>query len=273
MEGNGCEGSNSNQNIATQYALHVALQTMKERCLCQQKRLAEMEEENQRLRNCLATDEKITFSNIQNNSNEIVENFQLRLQVAELQQQKEQLNAHINMVSNENRKLWSRLSQITKGNAKVMNGNISPLFSEHGSGSGTLVLAAHQNLIRSKTFTQHSPNPNLRHKLIATEKVDYMVPDAIEDDMAILHSGVEGKSNVDIVGGNDFGYLHTEEELDDNAGDIQHHDFSTEAKKCIEGLQEMRREAMKQQQDLNTLFAVLESRNSKSTLAYCLLDC
>lgn len=258
MENSNCE--KSNQMIATQYALRVALQTMKERCLCQQNRLAEMEEENQCLRQRLATSQQ-TNKTIHNNVNEITENYQLRLQISELQLQKKQLDTHINMVSNENRKLWSRLSQITKGHPKTHAKNTSPLYNELGSNENPLGLTVHQNLIRSKTFTQHSPNPNLRHKLMATsnENVDYLdIDDGTVDDLDFLRSRVEGKSDFGMVD-TDFGYFNADD-LEDNA---DNYGFSAEAKKCIEGFHDMRREAIKQQQDLDFLVTFLKNRSCK----------
>ncbi|KAI8123009.1 Protein spindle-F [Lucilia cuprina] len=265
--------SNQKQHLA----LRVALDTMKDRCILQQKRLSELEEENQQLRERLTQNTKTNNSNASHNAGGVAENFQLRLQVSELQRQNVQLNAHINMVSAENRKLWQRLSQMAKDQTKSVKDKDTTLTNSTGGG----VVAsddglsprsggngsANQNLIRSKTFTQHSPNPNLRHKLLSADNSGSceMLDVSLETDVALEVFGDESGRQQSSAG-NDavvnqvamgFGYLNVE---DSSNGSSQEHDFNIEARKCMEGLQEMRREAMKQQHDLNSVFALLESR-------------
>lgn len=77
----------------------------------------------------------------------------LREKISELARQKMQLSEHIAMVAAENRQLWSRLSKLTKENETLEKLTEQQLSPTH-----------HQNLIRSKTFTQNSPNPKLREK-------------------------------------------------------------------------------------------------------------
>ncbi|XP_036322987.1 protein spindle-F [Rhagoletis pomonella] len=254
--------------LASEYALRVALQTMKERCLVLQRRLTVLEEDNQGLRERVEQGKPASLS--QNNNGamdgEAAELMQLRVHVAELNRQKQQLSEHINMVSNENRKLWSRLSQIAKdksGRTGVTNeqdilGNVGDqddLQASPQNGNG-----ASQNLIRSKTFTQHSPNPNLRHKLIPNGSELSMEEVALD---GCDKNGEVGEENKDYVTSADgelgFAYLN----VDDGASEASSNedaDFTSVAKKCIDGLQEMRREAIKQQQELNSALAVLESK-------------
>lgn len=80
----------------------------------------------------------------------------LREKNNELTRQKQQLSEHITMVAAENRQLWSRLSKLTKNNE-----NFDQQQDKLDPGSPT---NTHQNLIRSKTFTQNNPNPKLREK-------------------------------------------------------------------------------------------------------------
>jgi hypothetical protein len=76
---------------------------------------------------------------------------ELRSRNAELTLQKNQLTDNLTMISTENRKLWKRLSQLTKED---------PQDPEPATGK------ANQNLIRSKTFTQNSPHQLLKEKLV-----------------------------------------------------------------------------------------------------------
>uniref|UniRef100_A0A1B0BMH1 UBZ1-type domain-containing protein n=1 Tax=Glossina palpalis gambiensis TaxID=67801 RepID=A0A1B0BMH1_9MUSC len=268
--------SETGQNLASQYALRVALQTMKERCMYQQKRLAEVEDDNQQLRERLTQINKPNSNNLQAyNGGGVAENFQLRLQLSELQRQNEQLNAHINMVSAENRKLWSRLSQMTKEQSTTkLKAQDAVLISNDETTAMQTGLAT-QNLIRSKTFTQHSPNPNLRHKLITADSSDMEMLDISLEEEALEAHEVEnciGQQGKQIIAANispeesvGFGYLNVEVPNVDGG----EHDFNLEAKKCIEGLQEMRREAMKQQQELSSVYNFLQNKIALRPCAEC----
>lgn len=99
------------------------------------------------------SDDEETVDGDCTNTTKINEKEVLREKINELMRQKMQLSEHIAMVAAENRQLWSRLSKLTKENE-----TLEKLTSEQ-QGSPT-----HQNLIRSKTFTQSSPNPKLREK-------------------------------------------------------------------------------------------------------------
>lgn len=101
----------------------------------------------------------------------------MREKVNELTRQKMQLSEHIAMVAAENRQLWSRLSKLTKENEtleKLTELQTSP---------------SHQNLIRSKTFTQNSPNPKLREKFDKNSDPEDLVVDvakfAISENYAV----------------------------------------------------------------------------------------
>lgn len=256
-------GPNSSNILASEYALRVALQTMKERCLALQRRLTELEEDNEELRARSDQDKQANTTLTTNSSiyTEAGELLQLRMQVEELNRQKEQLSEHINMVSNENRKLWSRLSQIAKDKTGQRGATNEPDYTignepddnqtstRNGGGSN-------QNLIRSKTFTQHSPNPNLRHKLIPNGKELSMEEVALEQKCDL----VEDNDYVLPADGDlGFAYLNVDDSNVDDA------DFTSVAKKCMEGLQEMQREALRQQQELNSALTVIETRIGKAT--------
>ncbi|XP_037929833.1 protein spindle-F [Teleopsis dalmanni] len=249
-----------------QIALRVALQTMKERCVALQERLTIVEEENRELR------EENAQPNINHNydtSDGTAENLQLRMQIAELQRQKTQLSEHINMVSTENRKLWSRLSQMAKDQGKVVgakeNDNTVVNDDEHDAvNSPRRNSGANQNLIRSKTFTQHSPNPQLRQKLISNEISDDINDLSMEEVALNAYSGNNRLPNKTDLG---FTYFNVDETT--IGADATTLDVNQEAKKCIAGLDEMRAEALKQQQGLYAALTAIESRIALQPCSKC----
>ncbi|XP_017039418.1 protein spindle-F [Drosophila ficusphila] len=220
-------GTNSTSSEKMNYALQVALQTIKERCIQLQRRVASMEEENQRLRESSARSEAVPPGN--GVTGDVLS---LRAQVSELQRQKEQLEEHIGMVSNENRRLWSRLSQISKDQVLTQVPSSADSRAQQN-----------QNLVRSKTFTQHSPNPLLRQKMLSDGIKDLSLEEIALDDF--------GASNEEL------GYPYNLQKVEDPTSET---DANVDAKRCMDGLQEMRREAMKQQQELSSALTLLESR-------------
>ncbi|XP_054734481.1 protein spindle-F [Anastrepha obliqua] len=252
-------GPSSGNTLASEYALRVALQTMKERCLVLQRRLAVLDQDNQELRESIEAGKTTSIAQNSNGPTAAVANelMVLRMHVLELSRQKQQLSESINMVSNENRKLWSRLSQIAKDNnwraAKEayiagVEGEQDDLQTSPQNGGG-----ASQNLIRSKTFTQHSPNPNLRHKLIPNGSelsMEEVALDGYEQNVEV----VEDKNGYGTTADSELGFAFLN--VDDGANEAGNNDdadLDPVAKKCMEGLQEMQREAIKQQQALIAL--------------------
>ncbi|KAH8268233.1 hypothetical protein KR026_002378 [Drosophila bipectinata] len=211
------------------YALQVALQTIKERCIQLQRRVTSMEEENQRLREASAKSE----GHMPGSGAGAGDVISLRAQVGELQRQKEQLEEHISMVSNENRRLWSRLSQLSKDQQLQQAAPPSPDSRAN----------LNQNLVRSKTFTQHSPNPHLRQKMLSDGIRDLSLEEIALDDFG--------------AGDSELGYPYGLPVEETSASES---DANVDAKRCMDGLQEMRREAMKQQQELSSALTLLESR-------------
>lgn len=204
-----------NTLINNTLALNLALQTIKERCLHLQKRLVALESENSKLRLTQTSDKK--------NDNSLSEIEELRAKNAELTTQKNQLSENLSMISTENRKLWKRLSQLTK------NGNPSddPQQAE-ASTSGLANLKANQNLIRSRTFTQNSPHQLLKEKLIGHQ----IGPE--EDDLEDISLLNELDFNAEKI---NFG-------LDDNES------CDVDSKACVDGLASIKKELMKQNSDL-----------------------
>lgn len=198
--------------LSNTLALNLALQTIKERCVHLQKRLFALESENSRLRLNTLNISKRDESHVDNSLSEIEE---LRAKNAELSLQKSQLTDNLTMISTENRKLWKRLSQLTK------DGDDDPTTEAtkaHGS----------QNLIRSKTFTQNSPHQLLKEKLVGHQ----FGPD--EDDL----------EDISLI--NDFGFSTdkmTFGQDDNEACDV-------DSKLCNDGMLSIKKELMKQNSDL-----------------------
>lgn len=96
--------------MSSDYAYQIALKTLKERCDYLQNKLDYMEEENCRLKLQIPDDSvKRTSSSVE----------QLNLQITLLTEQKAKLNRRVQLISTENQKLWSRLSELTANEMKV----------------------------------------------------------------------------------------------------------------------------------------------------------
>ncbi|XP_067632296.1 protein spindle-F [Eurosta solidaginis] len=261
-------GPNSDITLASEYALRVALQTMKERCVVLQRRLTVLEEDNGELRErieqgtaAVSSQNNNSTANTRDDADELL---QLRLNVAELNRQKQQLSEHINMVSNENRKLWSRLSQIAKDktgctatkeqDVNIANEDADDLQTHARNGSG-----GSQNLIRSKTFTQHTPNPNLRHKLIPNGS-ELSMEEVLLDDYEQKGDLVEGLTAFVPNAEDDLGCAYLNVGDGSGESDNADEDFNSLAKKCMDALQEMRDEALKQQQELAATVTTLQQK-------------
>uniref|UniRef100_A0A023F955 UBZ1-type domain-containing protein n=2 Tax=Triatoma infestans TaxID=30076 RepID=A0A023F955_TRIIF len=99
---------NDNTHVSN-YALKVALHTMKERCQKLQNRLSCLEEENLQLRI-----ERHSIPGIAKKDRDIhLDNITLHKKIEELNRQKSQLSHHIFMVATENKELWERLSKLS----------------------------------------------------------------------------------------------------------------------------------------------------------------
>lgn len=261
MDSNKSDTAQSKEQLASHYALHVALQTMKERCLSLQQRLTTVEEENSALRKKYGQDQPHRSSNMDDHG----ENDMLRDSVGELTRQKYQLTEHIGMVALENRQLWLRLSKLTKDNQSL---GISLTKIKNTLTEGT---AAHQNLIRSKTFTQNSPNPILRQKMmqdsnttmdngkeledVSLEEIslkDYTdQPNLAGEPNAINNELMSRATTANSMG---FGYLN-----DESINTI----LMNDTKKCLDSMVDIKKELLRQQSDLKVALSGLRQRRSK----------
>lgn len=104
----------THEELASNYALQVALQTMKERCQQLQSRLSTVEDENLQLKI-----EKQKFLQHETNVTNLCDIDKLQEQIAQLNRQKSQLTHHIYMVATENKHLWTRLSLLTEANESL----------------------------------------------------------------------------------------------------------------------------------------------------------
>lgn len=244
----------SKEQLASHYALHVALQTMKERCLSLQQRLTTVEQENSTLRKKFGQDQP-NRSNMDDHS----EIDFLRERVGDLTRQKYQLTEHIEMVAMENRQLWLRLSKLTKDN-QTLGQSLNQI--KNTLTEGTLV---HQNLIRSKTFTQNSPNPILRQKMMQDggngkplEDVDLeeislkdYTDQAGEQSGSQSHADVISRTTAISMG---FGYLN-----DESINTI----LMNDTRKCLDSMVDIKKELLRQQSDLKVALSGLRQRRGK----------
>lgn len=224
-----------NQNkelLSNTLALNVALQTIKERCVHLQKRLYALESENSRLRLNNVNSDKANES--RNSDNSLISELEnMRAKNAELTLQNSQLTENLSMISTENRKLWRRLSHLTKENVdnEPMRG---------GEEVEEPVTKQHANLIRSKTFTQNSPHQLLREKLAGSQ----IGP--TEDDL----------EDISLI--NDCGFSAADKMVDGVEGE----NCDVDTKSCTEGLMSIKKEILRQNNELKV--AISNWRKSKS---------
>lgn len=220
--------------LSNTLALNLALQTIKERCVHLQKRLFALESENSRLKLNTLNNDKRNESHIDNSLSEIEE---LRAKNAELSLQKDQLTENLTMISTENRKLWKRLSQLTKESIDEDQINETPEAGKvHGS----------QNLIRSKTFTQNSPHQLLKEKLVGHQ----VGPD--EDDL----------EDISLI--NDCRFAT--DKITFGQDDIEACDV--DSKMCTDGMLSIKKELMKQNSDLKVALSNWRKMKSEFVLIH-----
>ncbi|XP_001864142.2 protein spindle-F [Culex quinquefasciatus] len=244
-----------NCSSSSHYALHVALQTMKERCQSLQKRLCTVEEENLALRMAQSSIQPSTGLSgaetaIERRVSNQTELEVLREKVSELSRQKIQLMDHISMVAAENRQLWSRLSKLTKDSqtGEVDAGIMGRLKDSAGGGS--------QNLIRSKTFTKNAPNPKLRDPRLPREGAD---GSSSSDEMNLDLEDVSLLNKcgfIDSAGpGGEMGFLQQDGDEGVLMFDVE---TNPDAKRCTEGLLEIQKELLRQQTVLRVALGKLQ---------------
>ncbi|EEZ98008.1 hypothetical protein TcasGA2_TC000407 [Tribolium castaneum] len=171
--------------IGAQYAVHVALQTLKERCKNLQEMVTTLEEENLHLRGQLSKSEQSSVS--------LSDFDKLKAQVAELTENKLQLLNKVKMVTNENQELWNKLSRLSHVNHNLgtqlskINDSLVQYTSKNKE--------THSPLIRSKTFTQDEPHTKVLQKNI--EENGKICAELEEISLKIINGFAQDKSELD----------------------------------------------------------------------------
>ncbi|XP_055698433.1 protein spindle-F isoform X2 [Phlebotomus papatasi] len=230
------------------YALHIALTTLRERCQKLEARLSAVEEENHQLRLKLGDRQNLDLG--ESAESEVGA---LQAKVSDLTRQKVQLTDHIAMVATENRQLWSRLSRLTKDSRPPKASPPSPITS--------------QNLIRSKTFTQNAPNPKLRDKLpdsenLSLEEISLQMLNEVTDAKQQLEKSCQEIMTASTADGETlmgFGFLADDSQ--EAEGDV-----TEKLTKGLDKYKKLKATMMKQQSDLRSL---LEEKNSRRKLKVC----
>lgn len=148
------------EHVGAQYALQIALHTLRERCKNLQQHISALEEENISLRmSCVQKQEQYSMTEIG----------KLKECIAELTYQKEQQQQKMEMLLGENHDLWRKLGKLVIVNTSL--GEQLKKITQTVNQSRTPL--QHQNaLIRSKTFTQDEPMSKfLQHNLKLNEKI------------------------------------------------------------------------------------------------------
>lgn len=224
------------ESLGAQYAIQIAVQTLRDRCKSLQHRVAVLEEENMGLR--------VQCSRNQVNENSLTEIDKLKEHITELTEQKDQLQNRIRMICNENQDLWNKLGKLTTVNKNLgeqlnkINDTVTQVTSP---------LQPHTPLIRSKTFTQEEPQMRfLQKNLEINEKISLELEDIslkLSDsfskqkmELDKLCSEMEGMQFNDNIITENCGFFY--EELDE--------DLVEEVKYLLENLQMLRDEALQQ---------------------------
>ncbi|XP_053697080.1 protein spindle-F [Sabethes cyaneus] len=256
------DNCSSSTSSSSHYALHVALQTMKERCQSLQKRLSVLEEENLSLRMAQSSIQPNARSSSPSSSrterrvSNQTELEVMREKVSELARQKVQLMDHISMVAAENRQLWSRLSKLTKDNQSL--GESVGRIREASAVAGST-----QNLIRSKTFTKNAPNPRLRERL-PREGGDGSSSSCEEVNLDLEDVSLLNKCGfIDSGAGVEMGFLQHDGD-DMLLFDVEN---NPDAKRCTEGLLDIQKELLKQQTVMKVALGKLQI--NKETCLSC----
>lgn len=148
------------EHLGAQYALQIAVHTLRERCKNLQQRISVLEEENISLRmTCVQKQEQYSTPELQ----------KLKEIITELTHQKEQQQEKMGMILSENQELWRKLGKLVIVNTSL--GEQLNKITQTINQSRTPL--QHQNaLIRSKTFTQDEPMTKfLQKNLELNEKI------------------------------------------------------------------------------------------------------
>lgn len=139
------------ESVGAQYAIQIAVYTLKERCKSLQERIDVLEEENRNLHVSLSRNTEM--------ENSLSEIDKLKQNITELTEQNNQLTNKCKMVMKENEDLWKKLTKLTHVN-KNLDSNLHKISNSIAQHTNTPPSA----LIRSKTFTQIEPQTKILQK-------------------------------------------------------------------------------------------------------------
>lgn len=148
------------ESFGAQFALQVALQTLKERCQQFQQRISTLEEENALLKS--KNESNFIYSN-----NSLSEFDVIKQKNALLVEENEQLTNNFHMILLENRSLWSRLSKLgqTKENLESKLHKISDSLYQH-----TVSLTQHQTFVKhNEPLVQSEANRKITSNDVAED--------------------------------------------------------------------------------------------------------
>ncbi|CAH0553206.1 unnamed protein product [Brassicogethes aeneus] len=236
--------------VGAQYAIQIAVHTLKERCRTLQHRIAELEEENVNL--------KITCLQAEHKNQSLTESDKVRQNLTEVTQQNKQLQNTIDMVTTENKELWSKLGKLTKVNHNLGTqlNKINDTISNHTS-----------TLIRSKTFTQVEPHSKLLQKnleendkiSLELENISLKLIDSFskeKQELEALCYEIKDLQNVDAIVTENFAFY-----CDEDIGSDMFNDFYA----VLEEIKVLKNEAL---QDQNLLkMCILKIKEYEKNLA------
>ncbi|CAG9836492.1 unnamed protein product [Diabrotica balteata] len=152
------------ESVGAQYAIQIAVHTLRDRCKSLQQRLQHLEEENVILRTKSIRKEDTEIS--------ISELDKLRVHLTEVTEQKDQLNERVKMVTTENQELWNKLGKLINVNKNLNEQfhKINETLNQHTSPP---------TLLRSKTFTQSTPL--VKHSPQKTLQIDENISMELEN--------------------------------------------------------------------------------------------
>nr|CAI5826395.1 unnamed protein product [Callosobruchus analis] len=147
------------ESLGAQYAMQIAVHTLRDRCKSLQQRIAQLEDENVGLR--------VRCNRHESNESSLSEMDKLKEQITHLSEHRDQLQDKIRMVTAENQDLWSKLGKLIN-----VNKNLGEQLKKINDTVTQHTTPQHATLIRSKTFTQDQPQTKVLQKnLEMNEKI------------------------------------------------------------------------------------------------------
>ncbi|CAH2007198.1 unnamed protein product [Acanthoscelides obtectus] len=147
------------ESLGAQYAMQIAVHTLRDRCKSLQQRIAQLEDENVELR--------VRCDRQEVNESSLSELDTLKEQITHLTEHRDQLQEKIRMVTSENQDLWSKLGKLIN-----VNKNLGEQLKKINDTVTQHTTPQHTALIRSKTFTQDHPQTKVLQKnLEMNEKI------------------------------------------------------------------------------------------------------